>query len=370
MRSGSADQSDSSMTILWFSVAVIAAIVIIWMFFKKELVWFYFQIKLYEINFISFFTSRYTDIRTAILSADFNQITLDEVDLIGKAVGNILRIPLTILFILLAILLYSSNVNRRFTNTYTMQRLAEFEKQNWPQVGIITDLKLNLTKENIDKGPWAMALTPMQFCKRFRLIEELRPAEGSSFKAKKKIEVILKRGKANAIFSMQLGPLFEGIEQLPPYALALFAVFAARINGDTKSAYQLLEQLAKTAAKKLDITGALALCQKHAKSRLVQTIIESHAYTLTLMASLLEAARTDGVQASADFLWLKIVDRKLWYMLNSVGRQTPFVEIAGAFAHWLAEKEFGRKLIVPMIDEATNALDIALKEIIYRPDEA
>jgi len=45
------------------------------------------------------------------------------------------------------------------------------------------------------------------------------------------------------------------------------------------------------------------------------------------------------------------------------------VEIAGPFAHWLAEKELGKAILVPMVEEATNALDIALKEIIYRSDE-
>ena len=112
------------------------------------------------------------------------------------------------------------------------------------------------------------------------------------------------------------------------------------------------------------------MLKKHRiRLNMVQKVIQSHAYVLTTMASMLEAAREDGVQASADFLWLKPLDRRMWYMLNTVGRQTPFAEVAGPFSHWTAEKEMGRKLLVPMVEEATNALDIALKEIIYRPDE-
>ena len=56
-------------------------------------------------------------------------------------------------------------------------------------------------------------------------------------------------------------------------------------------------------------------------------------------------------------------------MLNTVGRQTPFVEVAGPFAHWVAEKEMGKRLLVPMVEEATNALELALKDIIYKQDE-
>ena len=98
-------------------------------------------------------------------------------------------------------------------------------------------------------------------------------------------------------------------------------------------------------------------------------VVEGNAYVLTVMASMIMAARADGVQASADFLWLKPLDRRLWYVLNSMGRQTPYTEAAGVYAHWLAEKEAGRKLIIPMIEMATNALEIALKELIYHPDE-
>ena len=87
------------------------------------------------------------------------------------------------------------------------------------------------------------------------------------------------------------------------------------------------------------------------------------------MASMLELARTDGVLASAEFLWLKPLDRKLWYMLNSVGRQTAVPEIAGAFAHWTAEKKTKRALRVPMVDEAAKSLEVAMKEIIYEADE-
>ena len=185
-----------------------------------------------------------------------------------------------------------------------------------------------------------------------------------------KVEVVLRRGLANKIFAMQLGPLWTGTDRLPPHVKALFAIFAARINADSKIALQLLSQLsASSKSNTLNYNGVDALLKKHENTKLVKKIVQSHSYVFTVMASMLEAARDDGVQASADFLWLKPMDRRLWYTLNTVGRQTPFIEVAGIFAHWIAEKEAGRKLIVPMIDEATNAVVLALKDVIYRPDE-
>jgi intracellular multiplication protein IcmP len=216
-------------------------------------------------------------------------------------------------------------------------------------------------------------MTPLQFCKKFKLLEEVRPQrrEGMARKDWDKIEVVLKRGESNKLFAMQLGPLWRGTASLPPYAKALFAAFAARINADSQPAAKLFSQLSASSLNKdLNLEGVDELLKKHEQTKLVQKIVQSHAYIATVMASMLETSREDGVQASADFLWLKPRDRRLWYTLNTVGRQTPFIEVGGIFAHWVAEKEAGRKLLVPMVEEATNAVELALKEVVYKPDEA
>jgi intracellular multiplication protein IcmP len=107
--------------------------------------------------------------------------------------------------------------------------------------------------------------------------------------------------------------------------------------------------------------------KKYQNTELVQDIVVKHAYMLSVLGALLVAARLDGVVPSSEFLWLKPVDRRLWYMLNSMGRQTPYVEVGGPFAHWRAEKEMGRRSLVPMIDEAIKALEVAVKEIKLSP---
>lgn len=114
---------------------------------------------------------------------------------------------------------------------------------------------------------------------------------------------------------------------------------------------------------------ATSVLRKYQDAENVQEILGKHAYLLTVMASLLKHSRDDGVVPSAEFLWLKPIDRRLWYMLNSVGRQTPFAEVGGPFAHWRAEDAMKRRSLVPMIDEAIKALEIAIKEIKLSPKE-
>lgn len=366
---GQQGQPDNSMGILWIIGAVFIFSALGWYVFKKQIVSFYLTIKLWEIAVVSFFTNRLDDVRTTILTSDPLQLSFHDVVLIGNAVGSYLRFPCAVLIIVLAFVIYLSNSTRSFKRSYDMKTLATLEKVNWPQISPVLDLKLD--KQDLDKGPWAMAMTPMQFCKRHKLLNEFRaqPKEGSLQKDRNRIEVTLKRGKANKVFSMQLGALWPGVDKLPPHIRALFAVFAARYEGDTKAAADVLTQISASSLKKLDFSAADALCKKHENTKNTQRILQSHGYTLTVMASMLESARADGVQATADFLWLKPIDRKLWYMLNVVGRQTPFVEVGGPFAHWLAEKQLGKRILVPMVEEATNALEIVLKEVVYRPDE-
>lgn len=365
---GQADQSDSS-GLLWITGAILIFGGIIWYVFKENIISFYFTLKLWEINFLSLFTNQLQDVRYFIQSSDTAKLTFHDVMNVGDAVGSYLRVPIVIVLFILALVIYFANSTRLFKRIYSMRDLAQLEKTNWPQIAPVVGLDLD--KKDIDKGPWAMGLTPMQFCKRHRLLEEhkIQPREGMTRKEMNRLEVILKRGQANKIFSIQLGGLWQGIDQLPMHTRALFAIFAARNQSDAKASAAMLSQLSASSVTKLDFKGVDELCKKYQGAKNIQRIINSHAYVLTVMASMLVAAREDGVQASADFLWLKPLDRKLWYMLNTVGRQTPYVEVAGPFSHWVAEKQIGRRLLVPMVEEATNALEVALKEMIYHRDE-
>ncbi|MDX1900933.1 MAG: type IVB secretion system coupling complex protein DotM/IcmP [Gammaproteobacteria bacterium] len=363
---------DNSMAMLWTIAAVMAAVAAIWMIFKTQIISFYFHLKIFEIDYgLKYFNHQLEDVKTVMqrrLSGDVSKITLDDLMLYGGIVGNYLRYPLVLITGVLAVLVYFSSNTRTYKRTYTMKTLAQLEKTNWPQITPV--IHLDLAKQDIRKGPWAMSLSPMQFCKRYHLLQEFRrESQEGALRREGQIEVTLKRGEANRIFAMQLGQPWPGINRVKPHVRALFAAFAARINGDSKGAAALFAHVNISSATKLDFSPADALLKKYVDSPIVKQIMNSHGYLLTVMAEMLAAARSDGVQASADFLWLKPVDRRLWYMLNTVGRQTPFPEVAGPFAHWVAEKTAGRKLLLPMVEEATNALELALKEIVYRPDE-
>jgi intracellular multiplication protein IcmP len=94
-----------------------------------------------------------------------------------------------------------------------------------------------------------------------------------------------------------------------------------------------------------------------------------HAYVSGALRAALQAARErDGVLSSAEFTWLKGVDRSLWYALNGLGRATAWPECAGAVAHWAMERAAGRPLDTPCVDAACQAMLLHVERA--RQDEA
>ncbi|MGE3921061.1 MAG: type IVB secretion system coupling complex protein DotM/IcmP, partial [Gammaproteobacteria bacterium] len=298
----------------------------------------------------------------------YANVTFSDVISVSNQVGSYITWPAVILLVAWAVLLYMGNVTAQFRKSYSMKTMVQAEKDNWPFITPIVGL--NLVKEDINKGPWAMASTPMEFAKKHNLLIVEEPESVSPFLKSKSITTAsINMEDARRVFALQLGPVFHGIDALPQHMKALFAAFAGRIAADRDGPVELLTNIARSSGGKLDFSGTDELLKKHRDNQIVQKIIKQHAYVLTVMASMLERSRDDGVVPCAEFLWLKPYDRRLWFVLDCVGRQTPFAEVAGVFAHWIAEKEFGRKLNVPMIENAVLALDIAVKEVIYQYDE-
>lgn len=364
-------QGDHSLAPLWIAAGFCLLFAAIWYFFKAPIVAFILGVRLLELNLISLFTNALQPLANTIRHispVDYSNVDLNQLINVSNTVGTYLSYPIAAVLGILAVVLYASNPTLRFKKQHNMHTLAELEKANWPQITPV--VKLDLVSEDIDKGPWGMAQTPMQFAKKYQLLREEQPTENSAYIGKQRVTAVVIRERAQSIFSLQLGSYWSSPENLKIHTKALFAVCAARIAGDRENAADLLGKIARSSATgKLDFSGVDALLKKHINNKIVVKVMQSHAYIFTVMASMLLTARNDGVFSTADFLWLKPVDRQLWYVLNNVGRQTAFPEIAGFYSHWLAELQLGYRLFVPVVDEAVNALDKAIQDIIYIPDE-
>ncbi|MEC8978233.1 MAG: type IVB secretion system coupling complex protein DotM/IcmP [Pseudomonadota bacterium] len=250
----------------------------------------------------------------------------------------------------------------KFKIIYNMEKLRQYESSNWPFITTVLGTKLH--KTGLDEGDFAMSLQPMAFAKKHKLLD-VKEVAGKTVAS-------VNRARAHKVFTLQMGPQWRGnLQDYPPYILALFAVFCAKGEHDPKSAEFLLRQISESSRngnKKLDYSGSHRILAKHIQSVNVARVVSPHAYLYTALAALLEFARGDGVIATAEFLWLKTIDRELWYVLNSVGRQVAFAEVAGPIGHYKVEKRLRRPLKTPVIEEAINALEESVSEIIYKED--
>ena len=366
---GQQQSGDTSMTPVWVIAGLFLMFIFLWYAGHKQIVQIIFLFNLLQAKIMSLVVSP-PDLNNAIYlmeTLDPASVKWDQLMFLTRLVGDYTRYPLIVVLGISAIILYRSDITLKFRKAHDMRTLRAQEQYNWP--AIMPVVKQDLAAVDVNTGPWAMALTPMEFARKYQLLKKDdvlldNPIPGQEMTAG------IRKGDAKRVFTLQLGPYWSDFEHAPPQARALAAVFMARMNRDREAADKILRALDKGYSEsKIDYSVANATLKKYQHVENVQEIIAKHAYLLTVMASLLQNSREDGVVPSAEFLWLKPVDRRLWYMLNSVGRQTPFAEVGGPFAHWRAEQVMGRRSLVPMIDEAIRALEIAVKEVKLSPKE-
>ncbi len=360
---------DNSMAPMWIMALILITLFIIWKTSHQYIVSAVFYLNILQGKFVNLFVhdEKLDQVIYLMETIDPRSVELSQLRDFTAYVGTFVRYPVVVMMLIMSFFLYRSDVTIRYRKTHSMKSLSQQEQQNWP--AIMPVVKEDLVNMDINTGPWAMGLTPMEFARKYHLLKKNDLLLDNSIPGQE-MTAGLKRGDAKRVFTLQLGPAWEGFERCPFHVQAIAAVFMARINRDKAAANEVLKALDQSyLTGKLSAPTVPSLLQKYGQTELVQEVSGRHAYLLTMMASLLAAARLDGVVPSSEFLWLKPTDRRLWYMLNCVGRQTPYAEVAGPFAHWIAEKAMGRGSRTPMIDEAIKALEIAIREVKLSPKE-
>lgn len=360
---------DHSMAPMWIMALLLITLFIIWKIAHDYIVSFVFYLNVIQGKFVNVFIHDQALEKVLYLmqTMDPRTVELSQLRDFSAYVGEYVRYPVALAMLIMSGFLYRSDVTMRFRKTHSMKSLSQQEQHNWP--AIMPVVKEDLVSMDINTGPWAMAMTPMDFARKYNLLKKNDLLLDDAVPGQE-MTAGLRRADAKRVFTLQLGPSWDGFDRCPFHVQALAAVFMARINRDKAAASEILVNLDQSyVTGKLSAPRVPEILKKYMQTELVQEVFAKHAYLLTVMASLIAAARLDGVVPSAEFLWLKPTDRRLWYMLNCVGRQTPYSEVAGPFAHWVAEKSMGRGSRAPMIDEAIKALEIAIKEVKLSPKE-
>jgi intracellular multiplication protein IcmP len=337
---GNANDSDSIFLVV---IVGVIALIAIWYFYGAAITAAYFQLKKLELLLFWPIASHFQDAQDAMnfmTNTPPKKVSIGQIMEVARICAHFFNVVTVGVLGFMTWRAIKRNPIERFRHEHSMKTLLASEKALWSAVAPVAGL--NIIDQDIKKGPWAMSMRPIDFARRYKLLNE-----------ENKLDV----DRTEKLFASQLGRLWEGPSKLRAPTRALFAIFAAFGNGDKAGAEAALDKLNYSfAAGKPDFTWVGPMLEKHARSPEIIKLCNSHAYVNTVMASMLNRARKMGPLPSCSFIWLKPVNRPLWYVLNGVGRRVAFAEVAGIYGHWIAEQVAEHPLERPFVKNAVNAL--------------
>jgi len=330
-------------------------------------------------TFIGLFTDRYDLMERQIRAIDPNSATLGDLYRASRAVGMFFRLPAAVLLLVLAATCGGRAAPARYRRAFDLDGLLREQAKSFPLSAAIVRRRLRLSRPAAGMPrPADYALTPEEWIARFAT------GSGGGFD----------ETAARRVLRHQLGPRWHGIAQASPQVRAMFAVFALHLAQRRTEALRLLGDLSiglsdpaseqpEGPERPLALpAGALAEADKVLRDDLLVApalaIANRHAYANTALMALLNAARLQaGVLAPAQFVWLKLVDRSLWFALSSLGfdspgkgqslHPNPRVEALGVRDHWAAERLVGVPAVEPSLDRAVEALRKVAATMIVGP---
>ena len=304
------------------------------------------------------FTDGYAALDSQVSQTDPDSVRFGTLWRLVHNVGTFLRYPAAALVAVLAVWCLLRASTTRFTRNIDLPRLMKIQAEVFPSGAAFVGRRLKLTDISPDAPrPCDPALHADEWIKRFALGDD-----GA-----------LSDDRAAVALRQQLGPVWEGLERASPQARCLFAVFALHAARKREAAMALLGTLSRSlpinakdgpsgpASPRVFGGSAIAEADRVLRdSGLIErceVVTKRHAYTAPALMSLLSLARKEaGVLAPAQFAFLKLVDRPLWYALHSLGfpggqnpaeQPNPRIEAVGARDHWATECSVGRPLPVP-----------------------
>lgn len=314
----------------------------------------------------------YDDLDRRMLAADPARMTLAKLWEVAGVVGSPFRWPAALFLAGLGVLCFFRAAPARFTRKLDLDGLIREHAKTHRTTAAFVERKLGLVPPRAgEPRPADPALHPGEW------IERYATAEGGGYD----------EAAARAELARQLGPVWQGVVRAAPHVRVLYAAFALHLVGRLPDALALLGDMSEAlAAPEADEgpggpehplalpASVAAVADEFLRDPEVaggaKAATSRHAHTApALMGLLNEARRRHGSFQPALFVALRLVDRRLWYALHSLGfaadapgqdlHPNPCVEAVGARDHWAAEIVAGGPLLVPSVERAVLAVRAA-----------
>lgn len=183
--------------------------------------------------------------------------------------------------------------------------------------------------------------------------------------------LLFDRVKCRQLLIEQLGKKISDINELTDCEKTLFTVFASRLfTNKSETAIELTDKLnyschthtfqGEKGYPDLKITDSLFNEYVSKYKAEIDKLISIYSYSRTILYAMHLDSLKKGKLPSSYFRWLKGMDRGLFYVLNTTGRKTPFIESTGVFAHHLwCDFNFKNNIEYsePMLEEAIDGIE-------------
>jgi len=318
-----------------------------------------------------------------IAEADPASLSWEAMQKVLNYTGSWIRWPFALLLVLLGVAAIFMGRVSGLIRSFNMESLLRNNAESFPCLRpVVGRGKYLLSPESYDSGLWKIARTPAQFALEHGLLLD---EHGEPFTP----EQALKNGlpstelpawgnarldgeKTLGVLTEQLGKPFEGYEGLSPCRRALAGAFLAYADGDKKGGVAILDTVSLSYREENERATCSVLETEEFARRLEttwkrheiilseKTLLGHAAYELPWFMALLYRARRKGVLASSQFLWLRPLDRPLWYALNQCGGRAAWAEGFAPWAHYMAEEQTGQALAESHVAPAVASLKEAL----------
>ncbi len=363
------DATQQGSDIPGFVVALIALVVIAalaWLMAHAALVSLWLWVKSGEIAAIRFVDladpDRFRSLAQALatvrqehLQARVHLATISAVNQkIGLYIGPVCALPILVY----ALLVFRARQRR--LRSFTTEEVVEAMQERFPW-GRYWNLDIHQMDPHC--GPFALALRPWDLA---RQLDAARwEPEGSD-------HLCMDAARFATYYTDQLGG--DTLAHLHPAVTALVYALLPQVQGDASGTYTRLAHLTRLSTKdrKQPLRGVMELrlqdipwTPTSEENAVWQEIAGQHHYVRGQILALITRARARGLLPPVWMLWLKGVDRALYYAIQSLGNGggMAFVEGAGILAHYRAERAAGRALVVPQIAEAVAGIEAALGQV-------
>lgn len=264
---------------------------------------------------------------------------------------------------LLACLIALKMKGNGYSRKFDLNALIRFQSLAWATTAVSAAFKPDTAPSELDP-----AMRPSDWV---RAHKAWRKREGNEMGG-------LDTEVVKRLMEEQIGPPWRGLEPSHPTYVKALVVIMGLHHKNRMMTLNKGTPFAETIPVSLDLRGKISLIYSanlhNPRSKEVDAKVEAliapfladkklmqscenrmskFGYLHTALVHLLiEARRAGGVLPTAEFLWLKHVDRTLWYGLNNAGRRAFHTEGAGIIAHYQAERVSGHALVEPHVGEA------------------